>query len=231
MPKILFARHTRPALHQDVYSALKEAILRGHLQPGARLHEADIAAQMGISRAPIREAFRQLEREGLAVNSPYKGTFVATFTPNDIRELCAVRSLLEGYAAAQAVQRITPDDVERLTTIMDEMLSVARRDVELWVFVEKDLAFHKEICRLSENRRLFTIWSTLASQTRLYLMMVNQAYLDREAVARLHIPALEAIRARDVERAKWALQEAIESAGEEMARRLEEEPWSLTNET
>ena len=223
MPNTLFARHNRPALHQDVYFTLKEAILQGRLQPGTHLREADIATQMGISRAPIREAFRQLEREGLATNSPYKGTFVATFTANDIRELCALRSLLEGYAAAQAVQRITPDDVERLTAIMDEMLAVARRDVELWVFVEKDLAFHEEICRLSGNRRLFTIWSTLASQTRLYLMMVNQAYLDREAVARLHIPALEAIRAHDGERAKRALQKAIGSVGQDMARRMEEE--------
>lgn len=222
MPEILFARHTRPALHQGVYSALKEAILRGQLQPGTRLCEADIAAQMGISRAPIREAFRQLEREGLAINSPYKGTFVATFTPDDIHELCAVRSLLEGYAVAQAVQRITPDDIERLTAIMDEMLDVARQDVDLPIFIEKDLAFHEEVCRLSGNRRLFAIWSTLASQTRLYFMMVNQAYLDREAVARLHIPALEAIRARDVEGARRALQEAIESAGKETARRLEE---------
>ena len=120
--------------------------------------------------------------------------------------------------------------MERLTAIMDEMLAVARREVELWVFVKKDLALHEEICRLSGNRRLFTIWSTLASQTRLYLMMVNQAYLDREAVASLHIPALEAIRDRDVGRAKQALREAIESAGKETARRLEEEPWSLTNE-
>ncbi|MDH4208302.1 MAG: GntR family transcriptional regulator [Anaerolineae bacterium] len=222
MPKELFARHNRSALHQDVYSTLKEAILQGQLQPGARLCEADIAAQMGISRAPIREAFRQLEQEGLAVNSPYKGTFVATFTPSDIHELCAVRSLLEGYAVAQAVQRITPGDMERLAAIMDEMLAVARQDVDLSVFIEKDLALHEEICRLSGNRRLFTIWSTLASQTRLYFMMVNQAYLDREGVARLHIPALEAIRARDVEGAKRALQEAIESAGRETARRLEE---------
>jgi DNA-binding GntR family transcriptional regulator len=222
MPEKLFARHNRSALHQDVYSALKEAILRGQLQPGTRLREADIAAQMGISRAPIREALRQLEQEGLAVNSPYKGTFVATFTPDDIRELCAVRSLLEGYAVAQAVQRITPDDIERLTAIMDEMLAVARQDVDLAVFIEKDLSFHEEICRLSGNRRLFAVWSTLASQTRLYFMMVNQAYLDREAVARLHTPALEAIRAQDVEGANRALREAIESAARETARRLEE---------
>jgi DNA-binding GntR family transcriptional regulator len=222
MPEKLFARHNRSALHQDVYSALKEAILRGQLQPGTRLCEADIAAQMGISRAPIREALRQLEQEGLAVNSPYKGTFVATFTPDDIRELCAVRSLLEGYAVAQAVQRITPDDIERLTAIMDEMLAVARQDVDLAVFIEKDLRFHEEICRLSGNRRLFAVWSTLASQTRLYFMMVNQAYLDREAVARLHTPALEAIRAQDVEGANRALREAIESAARETARRLEE---------
>lgn len=223
MPKKLFARHNRSALHQDVYSTLKEAILRGQLQPGSRLCELDIATQMGVSRAPIREAFRQLEHEGLAVNSPYKGTFVATFAPDDIHELCAVRSLLEGYAVAEAVQRITPDDMERLTTIIDEMLDVARQDVDLAVFIEKDLAFHEEICRLSGNRRLFAVWSTLASQTRLYFMMVNQAYLDREAVASLHIPALEAIRARDVEGAKRALQDAIESAGKETARRLEEE--------
>lgn len=223
MPEKLFARHARSALHQNVYSTLKEAILQGQLQPGARLCEADIAAQMGVSRAPIREAFRQLEQEGLAVNSPYKGTFVATFTPDDIRELCAVRGLLEGYAVARAVQRITPDDIERLTIIMDEMLAVARRDVDLAVFIEKDLAFHEEICRLSGNHRLFAVWSTLASQTRLYFMTVNQAYLDREAVARLHTPALEAIRARDVEGAKRALQEAIESAGRETARRLGEE--------
>jgi DNA-binding GntR family transcriptional regulator len=228
MIDLSFARHARPALHQDVYTTLKAAILEGRLKPGAPLREPEIAIQMGISRAPLREALRQLEREGLVVTSPYKGTHVATFTPKDIRELCKIRSLLEGYAIAEAVPRIKPDDVKRLTIIQKEMLAVGRQDIKLWVFVQKDFDFHEEICKVSGNERLFTMWSTLASQTRLYLMIVNEAYLDREAIARTHLPALNAIRAKDPERAKNALQHAIESVGEEMARRLEKEPWNPT---
>lgn len=222
MNEAVFSRSNRAALHQDVYQTLKSAILKGRLQSGTRLREAEIAAQIGTSRAPIREALRQLEHEGLVVNSPYKGTFVAVFTPRDIRELCSVRSLLEGRAVAEAMKRITPADLERLAKIMDEMSAVARKDMELWEFVEKDLAFHEEICRLSGNERLFRIWSTLASQTLLYLVMVTEAYLDREAVARTHVPAFEAIRAGDTGRAQAALQYAIESVGEDMARRLEQ---------
>src|SRR5579871_3491091 len=107
----------RPLRH-DAYDALREAILLGRLMPGARIVEAEVARQMGISRGPIREAVRQLEQDGLVEYQPRRGVVVIELTRERIYDAYAVRANLEGFAARLAVPRITPVDVQRLEELI-----------------------------------------------------------------------------------------------------------------
>ena len=110
----------RPLRH-DAYAALYEAILLGHIPPGERLVEAEIARQMGISRGPLREAIRQLEQDGLVEYRPRRGAVVAELTRERVLDAYSTRVELEGFAARLAAQRMTAADAARLAALCDVM--------------------------------------------------------------------------------------------------------------
>src|SRR3954452_10687708 len=110
----MFAPAVQQALHTQVYEALHRAIVSGALGPGQRVNEAEIARQMQISRAPVREAIRQLERDGLLVSLPRRGTIVATLAPTDVEEIFTLRADLEARAMVRALDRLTRDDLANL---------------------------------------------------------------------------------------------------------------------
>src|ERR687884_101601 len=91
------------ALSRRIVDQLKRVIIAGELRPGDRVLETDLAEQLGVSRGPVREAFRQLEQEGLLVSYPHRGTFVATVPDEEIDEVYALRAHLEAYAARRVV--------------------------------------------------------------------------------------------------------------------------------
>lgn len=88
-----------PGLRDEVVVAIEKAVLVGSVEPGQRLVESEIARQMGISKAPVREALRELERLGLVVSYPRRGTFVAELTPTVASETYSLRAVIESYAA------------------------------------------------------------------------------------------------------------------------------------
>src|SRR3954469_14550899 len=91
------------ALSDRLVDPLKRVIIAGELRPGDRVLETDLAEQLGVSRGPVREAFRELEQEGLLISYPHRGTFVATLPEDEIEEVYALRAHLEGYAARRVV--------------------------------------------------------------------------------------------------------------------------------
>src|SRR5574341_322553 len=109
-------------LVEQIATALRQAIADGKLRPGTRLLEVQVARQMGTSRAPLREALIQLEREGLVVRQPNRGAFVADLTEELVREVASLRGVLEGFAAGLAVKRLTEEDFRQLERILTEML-------------------------------------------------------------------------------------------------------------
>ena len=185
---------------EQIATALRQAIADGKLHPGARLLEVQIAREMGTSRAPLREALIQLEREGLVVRRPNRGTFVADLTEELVREVASLRGVLEGFAASLAVKRLTRDDFARLERILTEMLAVARRG-DFPRMIEWDLQFHEYIVRASGHRLLFETWAGMDRKIRVYLSATNLMYADMRAVVQGHLPILEALRRRDPRRA------------------------------
>ncbi len=185
---------------EQIATALRQAIADGKLRPGGRLLEVQIAREMGTSRAPLREALIQLEREGLVVRQPNRGTFVADLTEDLVREVASLRGVLEGFAASLAVKRLTQADFERLETILTEMLTVARRG-DFPRMVEWDYQFHEYIMRASGHRLLYETWMGMDRKIRVYLSATNLMYADMKAVVQGHLSILQALRRRDPQRA------------------------------
>ena len=113
-------------LRDVVFKTLREAILRGDLKPGERLMELQLAAKLGVSRTPIREAIRMLQQEGLAVTIPRRGAEVAAMTEKDMEDVLQVREALEILAVQLASEKITKEQIAEL----EERLKVRNLDSE-----------------------------------------------------------------------------------------------------
>lgn len=215
-------RIQKDLLRTDALSALRNLILRGEVAPGARLVETKLAGEMGISRNPIREAFRELEKEGLVSTIPRRGTFVATFTPEDVWEVYALREILEGFAIRLVVERMKPDDLAGLEIILGEMRAAAM-GADSYQVLEWDMAFHREICRLSGNSRLLNLWNGLAAQIQFVLSRVRSTYFSLEYIVGTHVPLLDAIRARNAQDAELQLRHILE-VGQSVAQEIRSRP-------
>ncbi|HEY8885215.1 MAG TPA: GntR family transcriptional regulator, partial [Chloroflexota bacterium] len=125
MTETLFAPPVQRALRSDVYDALRRAIITGAISSGQRINETEIGRQMQISRAPIREAIRVLEQEGLLESVPRRGTFVVSLSSADIEEVYTLRADIEARAIRRALPRLEAEHFEILTSLVDRMLIAA----------------------------------------------------------------------------------------------------------
>jgi DNA-binding GntR family transcriptional regulator len=148
------------SLSREVYAQILDAVRRGDLKPGERINESDVARRLGISRTPIREAISRLCQDGLLTYVPRRGAFLARPTPADIEEIEVARSLIEGFTARLASQRITPADVMRLEALIDDMAAAARAGDWLGA-IQTNARFHETVVGLSGNRLLTRMWSSL----------------------------------------------------------------------
>lgn len=218
-PQALFAPPLQRALRNDVYDAMRQALVSGALQPGQRINEAEIARQMQISRAPIREAIRQLEQEGLLKSVPRRGTFVMTLSQDDVEEIYTLRSDIESRAVRCALPRLTPEDLATLGVLVDTMESAADAG-NVAQLLDADLQFHRIIIQATGWTRLHKIWQGLHPQTlTLYTLttLTDWSPLDH---ARRHRPLLAAIRSGDPSAAAAAIEEHILGVGAQVMRRL-----------
>jgi DNA-binding GntR family transcriptional regulator len=193
---------------EQIAGSIREAIAQGRIPPAARLLEASLARDMGTSRAPVREALSQLEREGLVVKEPNRGVRVVELTEETVREVASLRGLLEGFAASLAAGRLT---AEQLTTLeaMVEAMDRAVQTAEYAQLVELDYQFHDFICQASGHRTLYETWSAISGKVRLYLSTTNLMYRDLKAVARGHGEILSVLRTRNPVRASRVIQEHL----------------------
>jgi DNA-binding GntR family transcriptional regulator len=204
---------------EQIAGSVREAIAHGRIPPAARLLEASLAREMGTSRAPVREALSQLEREGLVVKEPNRGARVVDVTEHTVREVASLRGLLEGYAASLAAERLDPMDFQALETILTDMDRAAGQG-EFARLVELDYRFHAFICRASGHQVLYEAWSAMGGKIRLFLSTTNLAYRDLKAIVRGHREVLEALRARDRSRARRVLEEHLDEMLEIFVHRM-----------
>mgnify|MGYP001148819535 FL=1 len=154
-------------LRDVVFNTLREAILKGDLKPGERLMELQLAAKLGVSRTPIREAIRMLEQEGLAVTIPRKGAEVARMTEKDMEDVLQIRDALDELAASIACEQISEEELAELRHTMHEFEeSTKTGDVKR--IAEADVRFHDIIYHATRNVKLENMLNNLREQMYRY---------------------------------------------------------------
>ena len=123
----VFKQVPHKSLREAALAAIRQAISRGDLKPGQRLVESDVAEQMGISRAPVREALRQLETEGLVVSEPHRGTFVAEVSATDLWEIYTLRAAIERLAVRLVTEKASAEMLAQLQQAVADMAQAAAK--------------------------------------------------------------------------------------------------------
>lgn len=143
-------------LREKILETIREAILKGELKPGEKVAEPELADRFGISRTPIREAFRQLESEGYLTVIPRKGAVVTALSERAVEEFYAIKSILEGYAAQMAAENLAEKDLEKLEAINERLQNLAdENDVKSFFRVHNE--FHEVFIQAAGNEKLAEI--------------------------------------------------------------------------
>ncbi len=199
-----------PTLRSQIAERLRHAILSTSLRQGEKIVERKLATQFATSLTAVREALIELESEGLVTKKPNAATYVTRLTKHSAEEIFAVRRLLEPAAVARAAELAKPADIEILERSYLDLLDAARAG-NTERFIQTDFAFHRKIWQMAENE-------CLQNTLRRLLLPIFGAGAIRIAASRpfdltqdvqLHLPLLEAIRRRDPEGAKRALESAM----------------------
>jgi DNA-binding GntR family transcriptional regulator len=205
-------------LSDELYEHLHTEIVEGQREPGTRIVEETLATELGVSRAPLREAILRLRRDGL-VSGVGRDTRVIELSPKVIRELHLMRADLETLALQSAARLITDEDIAGLQKLVDEMRAarVARRMSEL------DYEFHRRLCKLSGIDRLYDAWHDQHVLFRLWLNVAGQAHEDPDYLADNHAALLAAVRGGDPKGIAWEVTRHVYGVGSALAH--ERQQW------
>ncbi len=202
----------KKSLATEVYLQLKQGILNGTLAAGTRLLEMEIAEQMGISRAPVREALRTLEADRLVDFQVNQGAYVRKLDKDEIWEIYTARSLIEGYVASLAAKRASSEDINRLKRSLESVLSAAERG-DFEATVAKDFEFHRLIWEISGHRLFIEILDHLEGQIRMFMAVQAPLFAHLINSVKDHIGIVNAIANADSETASKTIQQHIQDAG------------------
>lgn len=187
-------------LRDVVFNTLRQAILRGELKPGERLMEIQLANKLGVSRTPIREAIRKLELEGLVLMIPRRGAEVAEITERNLRDVLEVREALEELSVKLACEHATQAQIEEMKQAAQVFKESLSGD-DVTRIAEADVAFHDAINMATDNQKLIQILNNLREQMYRYRMEYLKDRQSHSVLVREHEEILNALCARDAEKA------------------------------
>lgn len=200
-------------LRHRVANVLRDAILNGRLLPGSPLVEKTIAADLEISRAPVREAIRTLSKEGLVESVPYRGSHVRRMSARDIEEIYSLRGLLERYAVESALAGGSPPALAPLEAACATMAAAAA--IGDWrALNEADQRFHRALIALANHELLLGLWQQIELRARHAMALRNGQLGDPEAVAANHQAIVDALGAGDVVRSVRLVTEHVASGAQ-----------------
>jgi len=201
-------RIARRPLHEEAADRLRDLIIQGRLAAGARLNERLLTAQLGLSRTPLREAFKVLATEGLVELLPNRGAIVPQMDPVRLQETLAVMGALEALAGELACRSATEAQLNEIRALHYEMLAYHARG-DLAGYFKFNQAIHLKIVKYSGNAVLYNAYRQLNGNVRRARYMANLSKERWDAAAREHDEILAALRARDVPRIKALLSDHL----------------------
>ncbi|WP_353646585.1 GntR family transcriptional regulator [Mesorhizobium sp. WSM2239] len=198
---------TAATAEEEAYRHVQRALRLGRYKPGDRLIPEEIAAEIGMSRMPVREAFRRLASDGLVILRPNRGCVVAGLTVDELYEIFEIRSVLEGLAVRLAMPRIDEEELEDLERLLDRMERAGQSGSSDWVVRHQE--FHGRICALSQRPKLIHQISALHAVIEPY-MRIWFDYIKKPLSAREeHAAVIAALRSGDAGHAEQVVQDHI----------------------
>jgi DNA-binding GntR family transcriptional regulator len=168
------SKKVRP-LRDRVYASIKNAIITAQLKPNQRVVEERMAADIGSSRTPVREALQKLEREGLIFRPPRTGFVVKGVTEEEVEDILDLQCVLEGYAGRLATQRITKDEITHLDDLIKRQEEcVMNADTEM--FIGLDGEFHDTLHRAAKHARLYDLVQGLRDCMDRYRVIIFRSH-------------------------------------------------------
>ncbi len=203
----------RNSLTEQVTMKLRQAILDGRIKAGERIIEEDIAAMMKTSRGPVRDALIELEHEGLVIRERNRGAMVISLSIEDVEEVWALRVALEGLALRYVMERASEEDLDALQEIVQELSAGVKEDFSLAKAVDLDLKFHEQLVITSGLKRLIAYWQGLKSQIwfLIFSRNIDEIATLPKRTDLSHRVLIDAIRAKDYDKAKQVLKRHMES--------------------
>jgi DNA-binding GntR family transcriptional regulator len=207
----------RQTLTSAVADRLRDKILRGEFREGEQLRQHAIADEFAVSRIPVREAFRQLEAEGLIKIIDHRGAVVAALSPDEIEELFEIRAALESVTLRQAVPRLTDEDLNRAEKALEAYEQALNAESDFDVWGDLHWQFHSTLYRAANRTRSLSLIQTINNNAdryiRLHILFSRDAHRHAKDE---HRAILELCRQRDAEAASQLLERHISKAGRDM---------------
>jgi DNA-binding GntR family transcriptional regulator len=197
-------------LTEDVYSVVKDAILRMEFEAGSRLVEVDLADRLGVSKSPVREALLRLAGEGLVVQTPFRGCVVTVPDKNEVDEIYELREELEAMAVRLATPRLTSAVIATARGLLADALEAIERD-DRPLLAERNSQFHITFVANSGNRQLYRVLANLQDKVRLSSMLGWRAAATMGTEHGQHSSVLNAAELGDAELAARLMREHIHS--------------------
>jgi len=211
-PDSLADKRTLP---ERIADHVRSAIFRGEWRPGHQIRQAHLAEALGVSAAPVREALRRLEADGLVTFKPYCGAVVSELSAAEVREIANLRVLLESHALRNVASRLTPEALARSSRLLEQ----AERDRDATRAAQLVWDHCASLYGLAGQPLLVGLISGLNARARRY-QALSEGAADSRGLARRHRDVLSALRESHVERASALLQAAYVEAAESIAARL-----------
>jgi len=204
---------------QFIAQKLEEMILIGTLAPGQHLVQTDIATQFGVSRLPVRDALRILEKRELAVTKPRHGMIVRPLNRREVHDLYELRRLLEGHAFSRSVKNFEASDIAETEAILkrQEMLTMG----EFTQILDLDERFHIKLCSRCDNEEIKAYLAKIWSRIRV-LRSLERDWEDwNKNSVKSHRGIVNAIKAEDYKKARQLLEDGIDRAETQIATTVE----------
>ena len=200
--------HNHRPLREIVYEELKRQILVGEIAPGTRMMEVDLAEEMGVSRTPVREAIRKLEKEGLVTIEPRRGAYASDISIKDILDVLEVRQNLEGMAASLAARKVTEEEKQdfiRANAAYKAAILSGNTDE----IIKNDEYFHQLIVNYSDNKTLTQLLSQVQELALRFRYIYYDDFSRYERMPKEHEEIEEAILSGDIAKAKVVAEEHV----------------------
>jgi len=215
------------SLKDRVYQNIKSQIITGTLKPGTRLPEAELSKAMNISRAPIREAFNRLEKEGFVTVIPRKGAAVSNITTQTIEDIFEIRESLESLAVKKSIGKISIEELEKVGESFKKFINKTVDTENCIQYLALDKKFHDLLSQNCGNKKLIDLLANLQEQIH-WLRNISLKRITFAGSVKEHLAIIEALKKNDEELIIKVLLQHLERAKESSLEEIVS--WNITSE-